>query len=63
MNTSEGAAPIELVGNSERCATATEYAVLIAFMVLAIIAGVTVFGAWPNGYYAGMGQGLRDVLR
>ncbi|MGT2461530.1 Flp family type IVb pilin [Sinomonas atrocyanea] len=63
MSTSEGTALSEPVGDSERGATATEYAVLIAFMVLAIIAGVTIFGAWLGGYYAGMGQELRDVLR
>jgi pilus assembly protein Flp/PilA len=51
------------VTDSERGATATEYAVLISFLVLAIIAGVTVFGAWLNGYYADMAQALRDVLR
>jgi pilus assembly protein Flp/PilA len=63
MNASEGTALIEPVNDSERGATATEYAVLIAFMVLAIIAGVTIFGTWLGGYYAGRGQELRDVLR
>lgn len=63
MNAREGTALIEPDDDSERGATATEYAVLIAFLVLAIIAGVTVFGAWLGGYYAGMGQELRDLLR
>lgn len=63
MNASETSARTDPVSDSERGATATEYAVLIAFMVLAIIAGVTIFGAWLGGYYAGMGQELRDVLR
>jgi pilus assembly protein Flp/PilA len=63
MNASETSARTDPVSDSERGATATEYAVLIAFMVLAIIAGVTIFGAWLGGYYDAMGQELRDVLR
>jgi pilus assembly protein Flp/PilA len=63
MDSTESITASARVTDRERGATAAEYAVLIAFMVLAIIAGVTVFGAWLNGYYDAMAQALRDVLR
>lgn len=63
MNSDEGNQRTDPATGSERGATATEYAVLIGFFALVIIAGVTIFGAWLNGYYADMGQQLRDVLR
>lgn len=35
----------------ERGATATEYGLLVAFIALAIIAGVTLFGTALNGFF------------
>lgn len=41
--------------NSERGATATEYSLLIAFMVLAMVAGVTAFGGGLSDLFTAMG--------
>lgn len=62
MNVTEGAELSARSNNTERGATATEYAVLLGFFALAIIAGVTIFGAWLNGYYADTGAQLRAML-
>jgi pilus assembly protein Flp/PilA len=40
---------------SERGATATEYSLLIAFMVLAMVAGVTFFGGRLGALFTSMG--------
>lgn len=36
---------------SERGATATEYGLLVAFIAIAIIVGVTAFGTALNGFF------------
>lgn len=38
----------------ERGATATEYALLVAFIALAIIVGVTAFGTQLNTFFSGL---------
>lgn len=63
MTSDEGNQRTDPATESERGATASEYAVLIGFFALVIIAGVTIFGAWLNGYYGDMAQELRAVLR
>lgn len=45
---------------TERGATATEYSLLIAFMVLAMIAGVTIFGEGLGALFTDMG-GVVDL--
>jgi pilus assembly protein Flp/PilA len=39
----------------DRGATATEYALLVAFIAIAIIAGVTAFGQELNTFFTGLG--------
>ena len=39
----------------EKGATATEYALLVAFIAFAIIVGVTVFGTALSGYFDKLG--------
>jgi pilus assembly protein Flp/PilA len=43
------------IGNRERGATATEYALLVAFIALAIIVGVTAFGTALNNFFSNLG--------
>lgn len=40
----------------DRGATATEYALLVAFIALAIIVGVTAFGTALNNFFSDLGQ-------
>ena len=40
----------------EKGATATEYALLVAFIALAIVGGVTAFGGQLNTFFTGLGQ-------
>lgn len=44
------------IRDSERGATATEYAILVAFIALVIIAGVTLFGGNLNSWFNGLGS-------
>ena len=45
-----------LIGrDEEKGATATEYALLVAFIAFAIIIGVTAFGTTLSGYFSGLG--------
>lgn len=45
-----------LVGrDEEKGATATEYALLVAFIAFAVIAGVTAFGGALSGYFTELG--------
>ncbi len=43
------------IGNRERGATATEYALLVAFIALAIVIGVTAFGSALNTFFTNLG--------
>ena len=46
-----------LIGrDEEKGATATEYALLVAFIAFAIIIGVTAFGGALSGYFDGLGS-------
>ena len=40
--------------DSDRGATATEYALLVAFIAIAIIGGVTFFGKALNSFFSGL---------
>ncbi|GIN05662.1 hypothetical protein Pve01_73200 [Planomonospora venezuelensis] len=42
--------------DDERGATATEYALLVAFIAFLIIVGVTAFGGALGGYFTELGQ-------
>ena len=62
MNSFASAWPSAGSTDTECGATATEYAILVGCLALAIVAGVTLFGAWLDGYYADMADELRTVL-
>ena len=49
------------VRDSERGATATEYALLVAFIALVIVGGVTIFGNQLNSFFNSLGQNLGIV--
>jgi pilus assembly protein Flp/PilA len=42
------------IADKERGATATEYALLVAFIALAIIIGVTAFGSALNSFFSNL---------
>jgi pilus assembly protein Flp/PilA len=42
--------------DKERGATATEYALLVAFIALIIVGGVTLFGAQLNDFFSNLGS-------
>ncbi|GAA2198714.1 Flp family type IVb pilin [Sinomonas flava] len=42
----------------EKGATATEYALLVAFIALAIVGGVTAFGGQLNTFFTGLGAAI-----
>jgi pilus assembly protein Flp/PilA len=42
-------------GDKERGATATEYAILVAFIAVVIVVGVTAFGSQLNTFFNGLG--------
>ena len=46
----------------ERGATATEYGLLVGFIALVIIAGVTVFGGTLDSYFSGLGGWITTVI-
>jgi pilus assembly protein Flp/PilA len=41
---------------NDRGATATEYALLVSFIAIAIIGGVTLFGGALNTFFTGLGS-------
>ncbi|BCT77113.1 hypothetical protein SCMU_29550 [Sinomonas cyclohexanicum] len=45
--------------DKEKGATATEYALLVALIALAIIGGVTAFGGELNTFFTGLGAKLK----
>lgn len=45
--------------SNERGAVATEYAILIAFMVILIVAGVTAFGGDLSSWFSGLVDGVK----
>jgi len=46
----------EEFGDKERGATATEYALLVAFIALVIVGGVTLFGNQLNNFFTSLGS-------
>jgi pilus assembly protein Flp/PilA len=46
----------EDISDKERGATATEYALLVAFIALIIVAGVTLFGSQLNTFFSNLGS-------
>lgn len=46
----------------ESGATATEYAIMLGFIALAIVGGVTAFGIYLNDYYNAAAASLRTLL-
>ncbi|MCQ9163600.1 Flp family type IVb pilin [Arthrobacter sp. STN4] len=49
-------AGVDRVKDGERGATATEYALLVAFIALAIVGGVTAFGTNLGSFFNGLGS-------
>ena len=47
---------IATIRDEERGATATEYAILVAFIALAIVLGVTLFGSQLNQFFSTLGS-------
>jgi Flp pilus assembly pilin Flp len=45
-------------GEEERGATATEYAILVAFIAVVIVVGVTAFGTQLNTFFTSLGNNL-----
>ena len=50
------------VGQNERGATATEYGILVSFLALALVLGVTAFGQALNLHYQGLTATLSSAL-
>jgi pilus assembly protein Flp/PilA len=46
----------------ERGATATEYSILVGFIAIVLVAGVGLFGTALNGYFNGLGTGVKTAL-
>jgi pilus assembly protein Flp/PilA len=46
------------VADRDRGATATEYALLVAFIALVIVAGVTLFGNQLNTFFSDLGSNV-----
>ena len=47
-----------LKGENEKGATATEYALLVAFIAVAIIGGVSAFGGELDKFFTGLGKAI-----
>lgn len=48
--------------DAERGATATEYAVLVGFIAIVIVAGVGFFGTSLNDYYDSIAHSIKAAL-
>ena len=48
--------------HDERGATATEYGLLVGFIAIVIVAGVSFFGESLNSYYDGLATWLTGVI-
>ncbi|WP_256127919.1 Flp family type IVb pilin [Arthrobacter sp. SDTb3-6] len=46
----------------EKGATATEYAILVSLIAIAIVGGVTTFGSALSGYFEAITESLRTSL-
>jgi pilus assembly protein Flp/PilA len=49
-------------GSKDRGATATEYAILVGFLALALIAGITVFGSELDSWFSNLASNLDTLL-
>ncbi|RAX47020.1 Flp family type IVb pilin [Arthrobacter sp. AQ5-06] len=56
------ASALVALGQDQRGATATEYGILLSFLALAIVLGVTAFGQALNLHYMGMTTTLKTAL-
>ncbi|MCO4263365.1 Flp family type IVb pilin [Pseudarthrobacter sp. MDT3-26] len=56
------ASTLRALGYDQRGATSTEYGILLSFLALAIILGVTAFGQALNVHYLGMTTALKTAL-
>jgi pilus assembly protein Flp/PilA len=53
---------VEPLVHNERGAIATEYGILVSFLALALVLGVTAFGQSLNLHYEGMTTTLKSAL-
>lgn len=56
------ASSLKFLVQDQRGATATEYGILLSFLALALVLGVTAFGNALNLHYLGMTTTLRTAL-
>lgn len=50
------------LSGEERGATATEYSILVGFIAIVLVVGVGLFGTALNGYFNGLGTGVKTAL-
>jgi pilus assembly protein Flp/PilA len=55
-------ASLKAAVEDQRGATATEYGILVSFLALALVLGVTAFGQALNLHYLGMTTDLKTAL-
>ena len=53
---------LETFLNDQRGATATEYGILVSFLAMALVLGVTAFGQALNLHYQGLAASLSAAL-
>lgn len=56
------ASALRALVHDQRGATATEYGILVSFLALALVLGVTAFGQALNLHYMGMTASLKAAL-
>jgi pilus assembly protein Flp/PilA len=54
---------LDIKDRADRGATATEYALLVALIALAIIVGVTAFGTALNGFFSNLGTKVTNLFK
>jgi pilus assembly protein Flp/PilA len=62
INVQRLVAGLKAAVEDQRGATATEYGILVSFLALALVLGVTAFGQALNLHYLGMTTTLRTAL-
>jgi pilus assembly protein Flp/PilA len=52
----------QVSGSRDRGATATEYAILVGFIAIALIGGITVFGSALDDWFSHLASNLDTLL-
>ena len=50
------------LAREDKGATATEYSIMVGFVAIVILLGVGAFGTALNGYFNGLGTGVKTAL-